>query len=86
MNLESYLKGIFGEDVHLIDKEEIGREETIKDFGYGKPYLIRFKRDGETGNVVLSTMKGTVLATITSLTVLKRFYGSIIPLIGFQSM
>jgi thiamine kinase-like enzyme len=58
MNLESYLKDLFGGEIRLINKEEIGKEESIKDFGYGKPYLIEFKREKETKKVVLSTMKG----------------------------
>jgi len=59
-NLEDYLSLVFGAKANLISIRELGAEKSereLKGFGYGKPYLIEFKVDGEVKRVVLGTVK-----------------------------
>ncbi|MHC1610795.1 MAG: phosphotransferase family protein [Candidatus Methanospirareceae archaeon] len=65
--IKEYLEKTFGTPVKLITVKELGSESRsnqeeevgIKEFGYGKPYLVVFERgDGELKEVVISTMKG----------------------------
>lgn len=61
--VEDYLRSVFGGDVVLEGVRELGtapskvREDGVKGFGYGKPYLITFSRRGKQESAVLSTMR-----------------------------
>lgn len=59
-NIERYLREALGDDVRLTAMGDIGSldEQGIKDFGYGKPILIRWERGGKTGEAVVSVMRG----------------------------
>lgn len=59
-SIERYLQEALGGDVRLKGLGDIGSldEQGIKDFGYGKPLLARWERDGEPGEAVLSVMRG----------------------------
>ena len=63
-NLKNYLAEIFGGKVEIIGIGELGGEikeaDKLKGFGYGKPYLIKFKVNGNTKEVVLSTIKPSI--------------------------
>lgn len=52
-----YLSDVFGERVSDVKVKELGAEEEMKGFGYGKPYLIRFKSRDTEKSIVLSSMK-----------------------------
>ncbi len=58
--LEKYLKEAFGSATVLLDYGDIGSldKQGMKKFGYGKPFLVRFKAGGEELETVISTMKG----------------------------
>ncbi len=59
-SLEKYVRREFGENARLLEAGDIGSldEQGMKGFGYGKPVRLRFERDGQVEEVVLSTMKG----------------------------
>ncbi|MBU1001214.1 MAG: aminoglycoside phosphotransferase family protein [Proteobacteria bacterium] len=58
--IERYLQEALGGDVRLVAAGDIGSldEQGIKDFGYGKPLLVRWERNGEPGEAVISAMRG----------------------------
>ncbi|WP_461210734.1 phosphotransferase family protein [Desulfocurvus sp. DL9XJH121] len=58
--VEEYLRRALGGDVRLTGLGDIGSldEQGIKDFGYGKPLLVRYERDGEPCEAVFSAMRG----------------------------
>jgi len=62
--LEDYLRKLFNKNIKVIGIGELGEKlELVKDlkqFGYGKPYLIRFKVNEETKELVLSTIKPSI--------------------------
>lgn len=55
--LKLYLSKSFGRPVEVIKGERLEGEKDLKGFGYGVPYLIEFKVDGEVKKAVLQTMK-----------------------------
>jgi hypothetical protein len=59
-SVERYLKTRFGEDARLLGLGEIGvpGSQGMKEFGYGKPLLIRYEVGGATREAVLSIMRG----------------------------
>jgi hypothetical protein len=65
--LQEYLEREFGPPVRILSVQELGlgreskreEEHELKEFGYGKPYFVKFEtEDGEIKEVVISTMKG----------------------------
>ncbi len=56
--LEEYLYTIYKKRVHITSISEIGKgaAKDIKGFGYGRPYLIKYKIDNEEKGIVLETM------------------------------
>lgn len=58
--LEEYLKEAFGSGTRLVDYGDIGSldKQGMKSFGYGKPLLVCYEKDGHKYEAVLSTMKG----------------------------
>ena len=60
--VEKYLKSVFG-NIRLRNISELGTappdvmEDGVKGFGYGKPYMITFERDGKEESAVLSSMR-----------------------------
>ena len=60
--VEKYLKSVFG-NIKLKNISELGTappdvmEDGVKGFGYGKPYMIAFERDGKEESAVLSSMR-----------------------------
>jgi len=58
--MEAYLKKAFGKSACLTGLGEIGSldEQGMKEFGYGKPLLVKFTVNGEPGETVFSTMRG----------------------------
>lgn len=62
--LSRYLSKLFNRKVEIIGLSELGEKvkqtEKLKEFGYGKPYLIKFKIDNEAREVVLSTIKPSI--------------------------
>jgi len=59
-SIENYLRLALGDDVRLTAVGDIGSldEQGIKDFGYGKPVLVRWERKGKVGEAVISVMRG----------------------------
>lgn len=59
-HVERYLREALGEGVRLTALGDIGDldEQGIKDFGYGKPVLVRWEREGKVGEAVVSVMRG----------------------------
>jgi len=59
-SVERYLKSRFGEETRLLGLSEIGVAGTqgMKEFGYGKPLVIRFEVAGVVREAVLSIMRG----------------------------
>jgi hypothetical protein len=59
-SVERYLKSRFGEEARLLSLGEVGGGglQGMKEFGYGKPLLIRFEAGGVTREAVLSIMRG----------------------------
>ena len=59
-SVEAYLQKAFGESARLTGFGEIGSldDQGMKDFGYGKPLLIKFEVRGEPRETVLSVMRG----------------------------
>jgi hypothetical protein len=59
-DLERYLNDTVGPGVELTGAGEIGKleEQGMKDFGYGKPLLISYKKDGREEQAVISMMRG----------------------------
>jgi hypothetical protein len=59
--LESYLRGLLGEDLELLRARKIGdtiaSSEDVKGFGYGSPLLMEYILSGRRGSAVLSTMR-----------------------------
>jgi len=58
--VESYLSDVFGKPIQLVRILNLGPEpgeKELKEFGYGKPYLIDYILDGEMKSSVLSSMK-----------------------------
>ncbi len=62
--LEDYLSEVYGVRVEIASFRRLGEEEEkreargeIKRFGYGIPYLIEFKINGERRSVVLETVR-----------------------------
>src|SRR5512136_1745058 len=60
-NLESYLRGLLGEDLELLETRKMGdtiaSSEDVKGFGYGSPLLMEYVLSGRKGWAVLSTMR-----------------------------
>jgi len=65
--IKEYLEQKFGSPVRIRSVKELGvggaskliGEHELKGFGYGKPYLVEFEKEGgERQEVVISTMKG----------------------------
>ncbi len=58
-SLKKYLKQQFGPKAELIEVGEMGAQGTqgMKDFGYGKPTRVKLQVNGDTREVVLSTMR-----------------------------
>ncbi|MDD4951406.1 MAG: phosphotransferase [Desulfovibrionaceae bacterium] len=58
--ITGYLKRAFGPDARLLGLGEIGSldEQGMKDFGYGKPLLVRYEAGGREQEAVLSIMRG----------------------------
>ena len=60
-NLESYLQGLLGEDLELLETRKMGdtiaSSEDVKGFGYGSPLLMEYVLCGRKGWAVLSTMR-----------------------------
>ncbi len=63
-SIKDYLKEIYGEDIELIGIGELGKKieltKELKGFGYGKPYLIKFRIGNKIMEVVLSTIKPSI--------------------------
>jgi hypothetical protein len=59
-SVERYLKSRFGEQAKLLCLAEVGGggAQGMKEFGYGKPLLIRFEVEGREREAVLSIMRG----------------------------
>jgi len=60
--LKQYLSSLYGGDVEICGVWRLGGEKTeavkdLKGFGYGVPYVIKFKVRGEVKRVVLETMR-----------------------------
>lgn len=62
--LSKYLSKSFKKEVKILGVGELGKEvkklDKLKDFGYGKPYLIKIKINNEVKEVVLSTIKPSI--------------------------
>lgn len=58
--LEGYLRELHGDDVRLVAAGDIGSLDVqgIKDFGYGKPLLVKWEQGGEEHEAVFSAMRG----------------------------
>jgi len=62
-SLEDYLSFIYKAKARIIflcelgEKIEKSQKEELKNFGYGTPYLIEFRVNGETKHVVLETVR-----------------------------
>lgn len=59
-HLERYLKDCFGPEVQLLSFGPIGEDqvaEGVKQYGYGRPILIRMRAGGEVKSLVLETIK-----------------------------
>jgi len=57
--LEQYLCSFFRAEVKVLSLREFGQDESgqeLKGFGYGRPVLVEFARDGEVERAVLHTM------------------------------
>jgi len=61
--LKEYLSSVYKANAEIVfvgalsEKEELILEKELKGFGYGIPYVIEFKVDGETKCVVLETIR-----------------------------
>ncbi|MGQ9565895.1 MAG: phosphotransferase [Candidatus Bathyarchaeales archaeon] len=61
--LQEYFSTLFKKDVKIVGVCELGasfkgtQEKELKGFGYGKPYLIEYRIDGEKKKVVLETLR-----------------------------
>lgn len=62
--LSRYLSMLFKKEIEILGLGELGKKveepEKLKEFGYGKPYLIKFRINNETKEVVLSTIKPSI--------------------------
>ncbi len=56
--VERYLRRVHGPETKLLSVGGIGGGQGIKGFGYGKPLLVRFVKDGTEHEAVLSVMRG----------------------------
>ena len=57
-DIAEYLKQVYRKDIIVTGTGKLGEtEEGLKEFGYGKPLLIRFSADGEAKSAVLSSMR-----------------------------
>ncbi|NYT02317.1 MAG: phosphotransferase [Methanosarcinales archaeon] len=60
-HIEAYLQSLFGEGVELVRMckmgETIATTEDVKGFGYGSPLLLEYRKDGQDGSAVISTMR-----------------------------
>jgi len=52
-----YLSSIFGERVSLKSFEPMGGEPSVKEYGYGRPQLLRFEVNGLEKTAVISTSR-----------------------------
>lgn len=59
-SIERYLRDALGDDARLVEVGTIGDldEQGLKDFGYGRPLLVRWERKGKLGEAVISAMRG----------------------------
>lgn len=61
-SIEDYLRRAYGPQAALLSISEMGKVETreqgMKEFGYGKPLLLRFREGGQERQAVLSMLKG----------------------------
>ncbi|MCK9240326.1 phosphotransferase [Desulfocurvus sp.] len=59
-SVERYLCEALGGAVRVTALGAVGSldEQGIKDFGYGRPLRVRWERDGEAGEAVISVMRG----------------------------
>lgn len=57
-DIAEYLKQVYKKEIVVTGTGKLGEtEEGLKEFGYGKPLLIRFSADGEAKTAVLSSMR-----------------------------
>jgi len=57
-DIAEYLKQVYQKEIVVTGTGKLGEtEEGLKEFGYGKPLLIRFSADGESRTAVLSAMR-----------------------------
>nr|QNO50032.1 hypothetical protein MMAJBCMK_00015 [Methanosarcinales archaeon ANME-2c ERB4] len=57
-DIAEYLKQVYKKEIVVTGTGKLGEtEEGLKEFGYGKPLLIRFLADGEARTAVLSSMR-----------------------------
>jgi hypothetical protein len=57
-DIAEYLKQVYRKDIVVTGTGKLGEtEEGLKEFGYGKPLLIRFLADGEAKSAVLASMR-----------------------------
>ena len=57
-DIAEYLKQVYKKEIVVTGTGKLGEtEEGLKEFGYGKPLLIRFLADGEAKSAVLSSMR-----------------------------
>jgi len=60
--LREYLSSLYKSDAEIIriwrlGSEESGSSKDLKGFGYGSPYVVEFRANGEVKRVVLQTMR-----------------------------
>lgn len=66
--LREYLSNVYGSEIDLRSVSELGKEReavfkpgrSLKEFGYGKPYLVEFDLMGRRNIVVLETMRSNI--------------------------
>ena len=57
-DIATYLKQVYQKEITITGTGKLGEtDEGLKEFGYGKPLLIRFLADGEPKTAVLSSMR-----------------------------
>ena len=60
-NLETYLKGLYGEKLSIISVRKLGETiptaEDVKGFGYGSPLMVDYQIGGKEASCVISTMR-----------------------------
>jgi len=57
-DIATYLKQVYQKEITITGTGKLGEtDEGLKEFGYGKPLLIRFLADGKPKTAVLSSMR-----------------------------